>query len=58
MEVSDENGAHRDNSLLAADSSDNSWKRRKAGEFGSDGRLLPNVPAGLSVAAQCSTVGF
>ena len=34
MEVSDENGAHRDNFRRAADRSDNSWRRRKAGEFG------------------------
>jgi hypothetical protein len=36
MEVSDENDAHRDNFLRAADRGDISWgRRRKAGEFGS-----------------------
>jgi hypothetical protein len=30
-----ENGAHRDHFLCAADSSDSSWQRRKAGKFGS-----------------------
>jgi len=51
MELSDENGSHRDNFLRAADRSDNSWRRqRKTGEFGSDqgSRLLRFLSAGLS----------
>jgi len=50
MEVSDENGAHRDNFRRAADRSDNSWRcQRKTGEFGSDQgrRLLRSLSAGL-----------
>jgi hypothetical protein len=50
MEVSDENGAHRDNFWRAADRSDNSWRcQRKTGEFGSDqgSRLLRSLSAGL-----------
>jgi hypothetical protein len=42
MEFSYENGAHRDNFLRAADGSDNSWRRRKAGQSGNhqSSRLL------------------
>jgi hypothetical protein len=50
MEVSDEDGSHRDNFLHAADRSDNSWRcQRKTGEFGSDqgSRLLRSLSAGL-----------
>src|SRR6478672_4337754 len=53
MEVSDENGAHRDNFLRAADSSDSIWRRRKAGKFGSNqgSRLLQSVSAALSAGS-------
>jgi hypothetical protein len=33
MEVSDENGAHRDHFLRGVDRIDKSWQRRKANEF-------------------------
>ena len=55
-----ENGAHRDNFRRAADRSDNSWRRQKASEFGSDqgSRLLQCVSADLSVAAGFRAVEF
>jgi hypothetical protein len=61
MEISYENGAHRDHYVRAADRSDNSRRlQQKAGESGGyqGSRLLHGMSADLSVAARFRTVGF
>jgi len=55
-----ESGAHCDHFLCAANRSDNSWRRQKAGECGRHqySRLLQYVSADLPVAAEFSAVEF